>query len=577
VAGAVLALAILLGLAGVAAPWAQAQTFTTFDAPRAGTGVFQGTIGLSINAAGDIAGFYIVAPNVAHGFVRAADGTITKFDAPDAGTGTNQGTFPVSINTAGDIAGMYFDTNNVYHGFLRAADGTITEFDVLGAGTGGHRGTEPLSIDAAGDITGTYNDNSAVRHGFVRAVNGTITKFDVPGAGTGYTQGTIPVSINTAGVIAGTYSDTNNVCHGFLRAADGTITAPIDVPGAGTSGGTKHFFVGTIPLSINAAGDITGRYNLESSGVSHAFVRAADGTITAPIDVPGASTSFGGEHYLAYLGTAAFNINTAGDIAGGYSDASGVLHGFVRAANGNITTFDAPGAGTAGTSLLPGTIAVSINAAADIAGTYADASGAFHGFVLTPVTAATTTTLVSWPNPSAYGQEVTFAADVASSDGAPPDGQPVSFMEGTTVLGTGTLSGGSTRFTTSALSGGTDLISAVYGGDWNFAGSTSRAVSQVVIKEATTTSVISSNHQSISGTAVTFTATVKSTTTGTPTGTVTFMSGRARLGTGTLSAGEAKYTTSTLAVGSHRITAVYGGSTIYSNSTSPVLWQQVSR
>src|SRR5208282_6585620 len=94
--------------------WPQG-TFTTIDVPGAGTGVFQGTIGFSINANGDIAGIYLVAGNVAHGFVRTADGTITKFDAPNAGTGRNQGTFPFSINSGGDIAGMYFDTNNVYH------------------------------------------------------------------------------------------------------------------------------------------------------------------------------------------------------------------------------------------------------------------------------------------------------------------------------------------------------------------------------------------------------------------------------------------------------------------------------
>ena len=143
-----------------------------------------GNPGVSINANGDIAGIYLVGGNVAHGFVRAADGTITKFDASNAGTGANQGTFPLSINSGGDIAGMYFDTNNVYHGFVRDADGTITEFDVPGAGTVGHRGTEPISINTAGDITGIYTNNSPLRHGFVRAASGAITTFDVTGAGT---------------------------------------------------------------------------------------------------------------------------------------------------------------------------------------------------------------------------------------------------------------------------------------------------------------------------------------------------------------------------------------------------------
>jgi len=67
-------------------------------------------------------------------------------------------------------------------------------------------------------------------------------------------------------------------------------------------------------------------------------VRAANGTITT-FDAPGAG--LGG-----HAGTNPMSINTAGAIAGTYRDANLVYHGFVRAANGTITTFDAPGAGT---------------------------------------------------------------------------------------------------------------------------------------------------------------------------------------------------------------------------------------
>jgi hypothetical protein len=51
--------------------------------------------------------------------MRAATGTITTFKAPGAGTGAAQGTVSLSINTAGDIAGTYLDTRYVYHGFVR--------------------------------------------------------------------------------------------------------------------------------------------------------------------------------------------------------------------------------------------------------------------------------------------------------------------------------------------------------------------------------------------------------------------------------------------------------------------------
>ncbi|HET8923588.1 MAG TPA: hypothetical protein VFN26_11400 [Candidatus Acidoferrum sp.] len=361
-------------------------TFTIIDAPGAGTAALQGTLPVSINATGVIAGAYIVAGPVAHGFVRAPNGTITTFDAPDAGTSKNQGTFSVSINAAGAIAGDYFDKNNVYHGFVRAVGGSITEFDVPGAGTlQFDRGTSPTSIDTAGDITGFYKtDTSTVRHGFVRAANGAITSFDVPGAGTAFQQGTLPLSINTVGNITGVYVDTNGVSHGFVRAVSGTITAPIDAPGAATSGCALKFdvsVVGTIPIGIDTAGDITGIYT-DTSCVRHGFVRTANGTFTS-FDVPGAFTpsvstcsTTKGSPQCALGGTNPVRISTAGDTAGVYEDASGVFHGFVRAASGTITApIDPPGASMLGTGVF------SINDLGVIAGFYSDANLVFHGFL----------------------------------------------------------------------------------------------------------------------------------------------------------------------------------------------------
>ena len=100
-------------------------------------------------------------------------------------------------------------------------------------------------------------------------------------------------------------------------------------------------------------------------------------------------------------------------------------------------------------------------------------------FEINPSAAATTTVLTSSPNPSAYGEAVTFNVVVAP---APPDGEIVNFTRGSTLLGTGQLSGGSANFTTSALPAGASKITAVYGGDLNFVGSTSNIVKQVVKK-----------------------------------------------------------------------------------------------
>ncbi len=95
---------------------------------------------------------------------------------------------------------------------------------------------------------------------------------------------------------------------------------------------------------------------------------------------------------------------------------------------------------------------------------------------------STTTKLKSSPNPSSYGQAVTLNAGVTSKAGTPRDGEIVTFMDGSTELGTGTLTGGSASYATSALPVGKSTVTAVYGGDANFAGSKSNAVKQVVKK-----------------------------------------------------------------------------------------------
>ena len=204
-------------------------------------------------------------------------------------------------------------------------------------------------------------------------------------------------------------------------------------------------------------------------------------------------------------------------------------------------------------------------------------SGSTSAAVDQVVLALTTTKLTSSPNPSSNGQAVVFTAKVASTSGTPPNGEIVTFKQGTTVLGTGSLNDGSASFTTSTLKVGTTSVTAEYGGDASSAGSTSKAVSQVVSKATTTTALTSSVNPSKFGQSVTFTATVAPQFSGTPTGTVTFNNGSTKLGTVSLSGGVASYTTTKLAVGTEPITAVYNGSTSFTTSTSSALSQAVNQ
>src|SRR5439155_1116337 len=148
------------------------------------------------------------------------------------------------------------------------------------------------------------------------------------------------------------------------------------------------------------------------------------------------------------------------------------------------------------------------------------------------------TTLSSSANPSVVGQTVTFTASVTGTvPGAGTPSGTVTFQDGATPLGTGTLDGaGRATLSSSALAAGTHAITAVYAGDTTFNGSTSGTVSQVVNKVDTTTALSSSANPSVVGQAVTFTASVTGTApgAGTPSGTVTFQDGATPLGTGTL-------------------------------------------
>src|SRR5207249_1418024 len=138
---------------------------------------------------------------------------------------------------------------------------------------------------------------------------------------------------------------------------------------------------------------------------------------------------------------------------------------------------------------------------------------------------------------------------------------------------------GVATFTTSAFAVGPHAITVVYGGDANFSTSTSAALTQTINQANSTTAATSSLNPAGLGQTVTFTATVNAAApgSGTPTGTVTFQDGTTSQGTATLSNGTATLTITSLSVGSHTITAVYGGDTNFTTSTSAALTQIVSQ
>ena len=99
--------------------------------------------------------------------------------------------------------------------------------------------------------------------------------------------------------------------------------------------------------------------------------------------------------------------------------------------------------------------------------------------VFTVILPGTFTDLSADSNPAGVGQAVTFTAAVDSKGGGTFTGT-VQFFDGATLLGSGTVVSGAATFTTSALTLGSHSITAVYSGDGNFGGSTSKVLTEVI-------------------------------------------------------------------------------------------------
>ncbi len=108
-----------------------------------------------------------------------------------------------------------------------------------------------------------------------------------------------------------------------------------------------------------------------------------------------------------------------------------------------------------------------------VAGYFGDANyGASQSVPVTFAIRKATPTVIATDavNPSVFGQSVTFTATVTPQFSGTPTGT-VTFTDGSTQLAKAVLSGGVATYTTTALTAATHTITATYGGDSNFTGS----------------------------------------------------------------------------------------------------------
>ncbi|MET8681109.1 Ig-like domain-containing protein, partial [Streptomyces sp. NPDC004647] len=196
--------------------------------------------------------------------------------------------------------------------------------------------------------------------------------------------------------------------------------------------------------------------------------------------------------------------------------------------------------------------------------------------------ASSTTTLTSTPDPSVFGETVTFTATVESvPPGAfTPTGTVDFVVDGGPPVTVALDPGGQAVYTDASLSVGLHNVVANYSGDVNLDPS-SGADTQQVNTASTTTTLVTSPNPSVCGETVTLTAQVTPVPpgAGTPTGNVTFIisDDGPPLTAPVDGSGQAQVTISDLTVGNHLVTASYTGDANFSGSSSGVVTQTVNQ
>jgi len=480
------------------------------------------------------------------------------------------------VNKANTTTAVISSSNPAITGASVTFTATITGV----AGAANPTGTATFKDGAATLGTGALNASGVATFSTSSLTAGSHSITVVYGGNTSYNTSTSSVLTqvinNPTATSTGLTSDTNPANEGA------TVTYTATVTGGATPTGTVTFKDGAATLgtgTLNGSGVATLATSSLTAGThSITAVYGGDGTHSSSTSSAVSQTIIGNTTTSVVSGTNPSKFGQSVTFTATITKSAGTPTGTVTFMDGATTL--GTGAVSGGTTATFSTSALSVGTHG-ITAVYGGDSG-YNGSTSSALSqvvnqGSTTTTVVSNNNPSLLGQNVTFTATVNVT--APAAGTPtgtVTFKDGAATLGTGALSGTTATFSTTALTTGSHTITAVYGGDTNFATSTSSNLTQVVNNSATTTTVVSGTNPSKFGQSVTFTASV-STSSGTATGTVTFMDGVTTLGTGTLSAGSTTFTTSALSVGTHNITAVYGGDSTYTGSTSSALSQVVNQ
>ena len=398
------------------------------------------------------------------------------------------------------------------------------------------------------------------------------------------TSSAVSQVVNQANTTTALASTTASV---FGESVTFTATVAAVSPGAGTATGTVQFYdngsaIGTaVTLTSGSATSaaitnfgvsthsITAVYSGNSS-----FITSTSSAVSQVVNKASSGTGLTSSVNPSLFGQA---VTYTALVTGSFGTPSGTI----TFKNGSTTigtgTLNGSGVTTFSTSSLAVGNAYSISAEYGGDASFVTSTSSTVSQVVNKASSAIV--LIAAPNPSVFGQSVTFTATVAAvSPGAGTATGTVQFFDNGSAIGSAiTLTSGSA--TSAAITNfgvSTHSITAVYSGNSSFVTSTSSAVNQVVNKANTTTALASSVNPSVFGQSVTYTATVNSST---ATGTIQFFDNGSAIGSAvTLTSGSATSAAITnFGVSTHSITAVYSGDGSFVTSASSATSQVVNQ
>jgi hypothetical protein len=407
-------------------------TMTCLTAGGAPTGYWQTS--LTVNGIDSTLTWSVPAPPA---LALPATTTTLAASAPSVEAGTAV-TFTATVAPAAATGTVQFKDGTTVLGSGPVAAG-VAAFSTSALAVGTH----PVTAVYSGDANNATSTSAAVSVAVTKTATTTTLAASAPsveaGTAVDFTATVLPAAAT-----------------GTVQFVDGTTvlgSGPVATGVAAFS--TSALAVGTHSVTAVYSGDATNATST-SAAQSVTVTAVAPRSTTTTLSV----SPLAGQPHSSVVFTTTVTASTGA--ANGtltYKDGATVL-GTSSVTAGVVAAFSTTTLAEGGHSLV-----------AEFAGTAPYIDSASAAVTATYTKTATTTALAASAPSVELGTAVTFTATVApaAATGA------VSFMEGSTTLGTGTLAGGVASLSTSALAIGTHSVTAVYAGDSVYTGSTSGA------------------------------------------------------------------------------------------------------